>query len=103
MGRWFPGFRPATAEQTRAYRDACVELFRNTFRETADRRGLVPESAEYLRLTDQLDARERPLSRTQAAWHWQRALTVADNENTRAARAERREARRARRRPRARR
>lgn len=80
MGRWFPGFRPADAGQTRAWRDALRALWRNPDR---------TETARYHQLNGRQDDLSRPLSRTQQAWHFQVALTEHDRELTRERRAER--------------
>ena len=58
-GRWFPGFRPATREQTRAAHDAYYANFRNTRYEsklrTADgKRAITDESPRYQRLHDRI-------------------------------------------------
>jgi hypothetical protein len=92
MGRWFPGFRPATPEQTRAYRDAHKDLFRNQMYEsklrTADgQRAIREETTRYNDLNDRAWNSGAPLSRTQQRWHWQRALTEFDRETSRLQRA----------------
>jgi hypothetical protein len=85
MGKWFPDYRPATPEQARAYRDAHVALFRNSRYEpklrTADgRRAIRSETPRYLDLNDRAYDSGAPLSRTQQAWHWHRALSEEDRE-----------------------
>ena len=85
MGRWFPGFRPATPEQCQAYRDAIFRLHRNAVYESAQR--IREETPAYLRLNDAAAEAEQPLSRTQACWHWQRAAAAQDRDMTRLQRA----------------
>ena len=85
MGRWFPGFRTATPEQCREYRDAHVALFRNSRYEsnlrTADgRRAIRDETPRYLDLNGRAYDSGAPLTQTQQRWHWQRALTEEDRD-----------------------
>lgn len=80
MGRWFPGIRKGTADQVRAYRDACVALWRNPDR---------AETPRYHMLNDRVIEAERPLSRAQGLYHFHGAL----NDLGRAEARERREAR----------
>ena len=96
MGRWFPGFRTATPEQTQAYRDAHFALFRNGRYEsnlrTADgRRAIRDESVRYNDLNDRAYHSGAPLSRTQQWWHWNRALTAEDRDFMRMQRASERQ------------
>jgi hypothetical protein len=81
MGKWFPGFRSASREQCQAYRDAIYRLHRNAVYESAQR--IREETPAYLRLNDAAWQAEQPLSRTQAAWHWQRAAAIQDRDMTR--------------------
>jgi hypothetical protein len=80
MGRWFPGFRPASAEQTRDWRESLKALWRNPDR---------TETPAYHELNNAQDALRWQLSRTQQSWHFQRALTEHDREQTRERRAAR--------------
>ncbi len=85
MGRWFPGFRVATPEQIRVYKDAHKALFRNSRYEselrTADgRRAIRDETPRYRDLNDRAYDSGAPLTRTQQRWHWQRALGQEDRE-----------------------
>jgi hypothetical protein len=91
MGRWFPGFRPATAEQCQAYRDAIYRLHRNTVYESAQR--IREETPAYLDLNDAAWQAEQPLGLTQAWWHWQRAAGAQDRDMTRLQRTADRSAR----------
>ena len=95
MGRWFPGFRPATEAQCREYRDAIYALHRNTVYESAQ--GIRTETPAYLDLNDAAWRAEQSLSRTQAWWHWQRAAAAQDSDMTRLQRTADRSARQARR------
>lgn len=79
-GRWFPGFRPASPEQARAWREALKALWRNPDR---------TETPAYHELNNAQDALRLRLGRTQQAWHFQAALTEYDREQSR----ERRDAR----------
>ena len=89
MGRWFPGFRTATPEQVRAYRDAQQAQFRNSeYLSKTYPRGQYPENHPwYERFNHRTHEAAQPLSRTQRAWHFQRALTAHDRETTRLQRA----------------
>ena len=102
MGRWFPGFRPATREQTQAYRDAHVALFRNaryesSLRTAGGKRAIRDETPRYLRLNDRAHDSGAGLSRTQQWWHWHRALTAEDRDFGRMQQAANRQARAAKR------
>lgn len=99
MGKWFPGWRTGTREQWQAYRAACYELFRNTRYQAAAK--IRAETPRYLDLNDRVNDLEAPLTRTQASYHWGRALTREDKDfcrmqrtADRQARAQRRAARR---------
>ena len=70
MGRWFPGFRTGTPEQTRAYREAVHALHANGLYE--NRAGIREETPHYNRLNDRVCEMEEPLSRFQRWWHFQR-------------------------------
>ena len=70
VGRWFPGFRTGTPEQTRAYREAVHALHTNGLYE--HRAGIRTETPRYLDLNDRVCELEKPLSRTQRWWHFQR-------------------------------
>ena len=88
MGKWFPGIRTGTAEQTADYRDAHKSLFRNSRYEaalrTADgKRAIREETPRYLDLNDRAADSGAPLSRTQQWWHWNRALDQEDREFSR--------------------
>jgi hypothetical protein len=96
MGRWFPGFRTATPEQTRAYRDAHKDLFRNSryeskLRTAGGKRAIRDESPRYLDLNSRAWHSGAPLTKTQQRWHWQRALGQEDREFTRLQRASERQ------------
>jgi hypothetical protein len=85
MGRWFPGFRPATPEQVSAYREAERERYRNERHEGKAR--IRTETERYHRLNDRAGEAEKPLSRTQQWWHRNRAATEVDRDFTRLQRA----------------
>ncbi len=92
MGRFFPGFRPAMAEQVKAARRAWYDLFRNSRYESrlrlADgRRAIREETSRDLDLTDRAWEAEQLLSRTQRWWHWNRALGQEDRDFGRMQRA----------------
>jgi len=96
MGRWFPGFRTATPDQVREYKDRHKALFRNSRYEsklrTADgKRAIRDESPRYLRLNGRAYDSGAPLSQTQQRWHWQRALGQEDREFMRMQRASERQ------------
>jgi hypothetical protein len=89
MGRWFPGFRTGTPEQVREYREAQRAQFRNSgYLSKTYPRGQYPENHPwYQRFNTRTHETAQPLSRTQRAWHFQRALTEHDREATRLQRA----------------
>jgi len=87
MGRWFPGFRTGTREQTAAYREAHKRLFRNgryeaALRTAGGKRAITGETTRYLDLNGRAYDSGAPLSRTQQHWHWHRALNAEDREFT---------------------
>ena len=97
-GRFFPGFRPATPEQTQAYQQHHFDLFRNSryeskLRTAGGKRAITDESPRYQRLNDQAGRSGAPLSRTQQWWHWNRALTKEDRDFMRMQRASERQTR----------
>jgi hypothetical protein len=101
MGKWFPGIRTGTAEQTADFRDAHKSLFRNSRYEaalrTADgKRAIREETPRYLDLNDRAADSGAPLSRTQQWWHWNRALDQEDREFTRLQQTSDRQARQSR-------
>jgi hypothetical protein len=65
VGTWFPGFRKAGPEQVRAFRSACVALWRNPDR---------TETPRYLDLNDRVIAAEQPLGRAQRLYHFHGAI-----------------------------
>jgi len=81
MGRWFPGFRTATAEQVRAYVQAHKDLFRNSRYE--EKAGFREETPRFQDLNDRCWQTAGPLSPVQDWWHWNRALAAEDREFTR--------------------
>ena len=70
MGRWFPGFRAGTPEQCAAYREAVFDLHLDGLDQ--QRAGIREETPRYLDLNDRVCELEKPLSRTQRWWHFQR-------------------------------
>jgi|HubBroStandDraft_6_1064221.scaffolds.fasta_scaffold49723_7 hypothetical protein len=96
MGTWFPDIRTGTPEQTRAYRDAVRALHTNGLYE--QRAGIREETPRYMELNDRVLDLEKPLSRPQAWWHFQRVDAEQDlirlqRESDRQDRARRRAAR----------
>jgi hypothetical protein len=89
MGTWFPDYRTATPEQTRAYRDAQKAQFRNSeYLGKTYPRGQYPENHPwYQRFNRETNKAAEPLSRPQRAWHFQRALGEYDREQARLQRA----------------
>jgi len=86
MGRWFPDYRTATPEQARTYREAHKDLWRQGDHERAA--GLP---RDFTAVSERLNSRaydtRAPLSRTQQAWHFQRALHEYGREQDRLQRA----------------
>jgi hypothetical protein len=76
MGRWFPDIRTGTKEQTRAYREAVHDLHTNGLYEQAA--GIREETPRSDELNGRVAEREKPLSRPQAWWHFQRVDAEAD-------------------------
>lgn len=76
MGRWFPGFRPATPEQCRDYREAVRALHLNGLYE--QRAGIREETPRYDRLNSRVHELGVPLSGTQRWWHFQRVDAEQD-------------------------
>jgi hypothetical protein len=76
MGTWFPGIRTATPEQTRAYREAVRDLHTSGLYE--QRAGIREETPRYMDLNDRVLELEKPLSRAQAWWHFQRVDAERD-------------------------
>ena len=76
MGKWFPDYRTATPEQTRAYREAVHDLHTNALYE--QRAGIREETPRYMDLNDRVCELEQPLSRTQRWWHFQRVDAEQD-------------------------
>ena len=81
MGRWLPGIRAATKEQTAAYRDAQKNLERHGQEERA--RGNHQETPRYYELNHAVNEAVRPLSRPQRFLHFNRAVGSLDLENAR--------------------
>jgi hypothetical protein len=81
MGRWFPGIRAGTKEQSAAYRDAQKALERNSHAEyETNGRKPVEESDRYLELNRATAEAARPLSTPQRIFHFHRSLLELDRE-----------------------
>jgi hypothetical protein len=75
-GKWFPDIRKATPEQTRTYREAVHDLHTDSLYQQAA--GIREENPRYMDLNDRVVEAERPLSRTQARWNFQRVDAESD-------------------------
>jgi hypothetical protein len=97
MGRWFPGIRAGTKEQSAAYRDAQKALERNSQAEyEANGRKPVEESDRYLELNRATAEAARPLSTPQRIFHFHRSLAELGRETDRQRASDRRDRRRTR-------
>jgi hypothetical protein len=94
MGKWFPGIRTASKEQTAAYRDAQKNLERHGQEVRA--RGNHQETSRYYELNHAVSEAVRPLSRPQRFLHFNRAIAGLDLEDARRQRDLAREARQSR-------
>ena len=85
MGKFFPDYRTGTPEQARTHRESLKDLWRQGEHEQK----VVPgqETPVSSRLNDRANETARPLSRTQQAWNFQRALSEHTREQGRLQRA----------------
>ena len=76
MGKFFPDIRTGTKEQTQDYRKAVHDLHTDSLYQ--QRAGIREENDRYNDLNDRVAEKERPLSRAQAWWNFQRVDAEAD-------------------------